>query len=61
MTETLTSLEKLSNELHRRDRLLTAAESAKMCLRKTIEGLQKRNSELEARNAELEQQLRRRS
>ncbi|WVQ80232.1 hypothetical protein IAT38_002337 [Cryptococcus sp. DSM 104549] len=51
---TVSSLEQLSEHLHRQDRLVRAAEVMKQGMRKTIKSLQDKNKELEARVKELE-------
>ncbi|WVR06899.1 hypothetical protein IAU60_003935 [Kwoniella sp. DSM 27419] len=57
LSPTLSSLEQLSEHLHRQDRLLRAAEQMKKGMRSTIKGLQDKNRELEERVRELEKRL----
>ncbi|ORY32854.1 hypothetical protein BCR39DRAFT_522143 [Naematelia encephala] len=57
LSPTLSSLEQLSEHLHRQERLLRAGEAAKDGFRKKIRSLEERNAELEARVKELEKQL----
>ncbi|WWD17133.1 hypothetical protein CI109_101570 [Kwoniella shandongensis] len=53
----LSSLESISEHLHRQDRLIRAAEQMKKGMRLTIKGLQDKNKELEERVKELEKRL----
>ena len=57
---TLTSLQDVSEQLHRQERLIHAAEQMKGCLRTTISGLQDKNLALEVRVKHLEAELARR-
>ncbi|KAK8864551.1 hypothetical protein IAR55_001801 [Kwoniella newhampshirensis] len=54
LSPTLSTLESLSEHLHRQDRLIRAAEQMKQGMRMTIKGLQEKNKELEERVKELE-------
>ncbi|WWC89163.1 uncharacterized protein L201_004081 [Kwoniella dendrophila CBS 6074] len=57
LSPTLSSLEQLSEHLHRQDRLLRASEQMKKGMRTTIRTLQDKNKELEERVKELEKRL----
>ncbi|WWC62146.1 uncharacterized protein I303_104737 [Kwoniella dejecticola CBS 10117] len=57
LSPTISSLEQISEHLHRQDRLLRAAEQMKKGMRTTIKSLQDRNKELEDKVKELEGRL----
>ncbi|WRT66535.1 uncharacterized protein IL334_003494 [Kwoniella shivajii] len=57
LSPTMSSLDQISDHLHRQDRLLRAADQMKKGMRITIKTLQDKNKELEDRVKELEKRL----